>query len=146
MEHTSTRTEDIPSALAKAFYIAKSGRPGPVLVDITKDAQVGEAEYKYEKCDFVRSYVPAPKLNLEQVQQAADLINSAEKPYILFGHGILLADAQDEFQSFVEKSGIPAASTLLGLSAFPSDHPLNVGMLGMHGNYGPNVLTMNVTS
>ena len=136
-----TRAEDIPGAIAKAFYIAKSGRPGPVLVDITKDAQFGEVDFQYKKCTNVRSYVPQPKVKLEAIQAAADLINNAKKPYILFGHGVLLGDAKEEFKTFVEKTGIPSAWTIMGLSALPTDHYLNVGMLGMHGNYGPNLLT-----
>jgi acetolactate synthase-1/2/3 large subunit len=136
-----TRAEDIPGAIAKAFYIAKSGRPGPVLVDITKDAQFGEVDFQYEKCTNVRSYVPQPKVNLDAIKTAAELINTAKKPYILFGHGVLLGDAKEEFKAFIEKTGIPAAWTIMGLSALPTDHYLNVGMLGMHGNYGPNILT-----
>jgi acetolactate synthase-1/2/3 large subunit len=136
-----TKAEDIPAAIAKAFYIAKSGRPGPVLVDITKDAQFGEVDFHYEKCTNVRSYVPQPQINPEAIQAAAALINAAKKPYLLFGHGVLLGDAQEEFQAFIEKTGIPAAWTIMGLSALPTDHYLNVGMLGMHGNYGPNLLT-----
>ena len=136
-----TRAEDLPAALAKAFYIARSGRPGPVLVDITKDAQFAELDFAYEKCQEIRSYKPIPKLDPEQVKQAAALINKAERPFILFGQGVILGKAEEEFKAFVEKTGIPAAWTLLGLSALPTDHPLNVGMLGMHGNYGPNKLT-----
>jgi acetolactate synthase-1/2/3 large subunit len=136
-----TRAEDIPGAIAKAFYIARSGRPGPVLVDITKDAQFGEVDFQYEKCTNVRSYVPQPKVKMEAIQAAADLINNAKKPYILFGHGVLLGDAQEEFKTFIEKTGIPSAWTIMGLSALPTAHYLNVGMLGMHGNYGPNLLT-----
>ncbi len=136
-----TRAEDIPGAIAKAFYIAKSGRPGPVLVDITKDAQFGEVDFQYKKCENVRSYVPKPKVDLDAIKAAADLINNAKKPYILFGHGVLLGDAKEEFKTFIEKTGIPSAWTIMGLSALPTDHFLNVGMLGMHGNYGPNLLT-----
>lgn len=136
-----TKAEDIPKALAKAFYIARSGRAGPVLVDITKDAQFGELEFEYEKCEKVRSYVPKPKVDLDTVKAAAELINNAKKPYILFGHGVLLGDAKEEFKAFIEKTGIPSAWTIMGLSALPTDHYLNVGMLGMHGNYGPNLLT-----
>jgi len=136
-----TRAEDIPGAIAKAFYIARSGRPGPVLVDITKDAQFGEVDFQYEKCTNVRSYVPQPKVKMDAIQAAADLINNAKKPYILFGHGVLLGDAQEEFKTFIEKTGIPSAWTIMGLSALPTAHYLNVGMLGMHGNYGPNLLT-----
>jgi len=136
-----TKAEDIPGAIAKAFYIAKSGRPGPVLVDITKDAQFGEVDFQYEKCKNVRSYVAQPKLDLGAIEAAVALINNAKKPYVLFGHGVLLGDAKEEFKSFIEKTGIPAAWTIMGLSALPTDHFLNVGMLGMHGNYGPNLLT-----
>jgi acetolactate synthase I/II/III large subunit len=136
-----TKAEDIPRAIAKAFYIAKSGRPGPVLVDITKDAQFGEVDFIYEKCTNVRSYVPQPKPSLDKIKEAAELINNAKRPYILFGHGVLLGDAKEEFKAFIEKTGIPSAWTIMGLSALPTDHYLNVGMLGMHGNYGPNLLT-----
>jgi acetolactate synthase-1/2/3 large subunit len=136
-----TKAEEIPAALAKAFYIAQSGRPGPVLIDITKDAQFGEVEFEYRPCQNVRSYKPVPPINPEAIEQAAELINSAKRPFVLFGQGIILGQAEEEFKSFIEKTGIPAASTLLGLSALPTDHPLNVGMLGMHGNYGPNKLT-----
>ncbi len=136
-----TKAEDIPEALAKAFYIARSGRPGPVLVDITKDAQFGELDFNYKKCENVRSYVPQPKINLENITAAAELINNAKKPYVVFGHGVLLGNAKEEFIEFIEKAGIPSAWTIMGLSALPTDHFLNVGMLGMHGNYGPNLLT-----
>ncbi|TAE29329.1 MAG: biosynthetic-type acetolactate synthase large subunit [Candidatus Kapaibacterium sp.] len=136
-----TKASDIPAAIAKAFYIAKSGRPGPVLLDITKDAQFNKLEYEYEPCTGIRSYNPVPKARPDDIEAAAKLINGAKKPFILVGHGVLLSGAQEEFKTFVEKTGIPAASTLLGLSAFPANHPLNVGYLGMHGNYGPNVKT-----
>lgn len=136
-----TKAEDIPDAIAKAFYIAKSGRPGPVLIDITKDAQFNQLEFEYKKCEHVRSYKPVPEVLPEAVQAAADLINQAERPFVLFGQGVILGQAEEEFKAFIEKSGIPAAWTLLGLSALPTEHPLNVGMLGMHGNYGPNKLT-----
>ncbi|MGY5354921.1 biosynthetic-type acetolactate synthase large subunit [Wenyingzhuangia sp. IMCC45467] len=136
-----TKSEDIPAAIAKAFYIAKSGRPGPVLIDITKDAQQGELDYSYEKCTHVRSYKPVPETNIEKVKQAADIINSAKKPMIIFGQGVILGSAEAELKAFVEKSGIPSAWTVLGLSALATNHPLNVGMVGMHGNYGPNKLT-----
>src|SRR6187397_44997 len=137
-----TDATEIPEVLAKAFYIAKSGRPGPVLIDITKNAQIQKFDYKgYKKCSHIRSYRPKPIVRKNYVEEAAKLINSAEKPFIIFGQGVILGKAEKEFQKFVEKSGIPAAWTILGLSALPSDHPLNVGMLGMHGNYGPNVLT-----
>jgi acetolactate synthase I/II/III large subunit len=136
-----TEAHEIPAIMAKAFYIAKSGRPGPVLIDITKNAQFDELDFSYEKCTSVRSYKPVPKLNLDKVKDAATLINSAKKPFIVFGQGIILGQAEALLKELVEKSGIPAAWTILGLSAMPTDHPLNVGMLGMHGNYGPNVLT-----
>lgn len=136
-----TRAEELPEALAKAFYIARSGRPGPVLIDITKDAQFAELDFAYKKCKEIRSYKPVPALDLDQVQKAAELINSAQRPFVLFGQGVILGKAEKEFKDFIEKTGIPAAWTLLGLSALPTDHPLNVGMLGMHGNYGPNKLT-----
>jgi acetolactate synthase-1/2/3 large subunit len=137
-----TDANEIPSVLAKAFYIAKSGRPGPVLIDITKNAQLQKfncADYKL--CDHIRSYRPKPNVRLEYLDQAAKLINEAERPFVIFGQGVILGKAEQEFTEFIEKSGIPAAWTILGLSALPTDHPLNVGMLGMHGNYGPNVLT-----
>ena len=134
-----TKAEEIPEAISRAFYIANSGRPGPVLIDITKDAQFGEFEFNYKKCERIRSYHPYPDLDLSKVDEAAELINKAKKPYLLIGHGILISQAQKELTEFVEKSGIPFASTLLGLSAMPADHPLYVGYLGMHGNYGPNI-------
>jgi acetolactate synthase-1/2/3 large subunit len=136
-----TKAEDIATTLAKAFYIASSGRPGPVLVDITKDAQFEAIEFSYQKCNSVRSYQPKPKLNVEQVQVAANLLNEAKKPLMIVGQGIMLSNAEEELLDFVEKTGIPVASTLLGLGAFPSHHPLFVGMVGMHGNYAPNVKT-----
>ena len=136
-----TEASEIPEIMAKAFYIARSGRPGPVLIDITKNAQFDEIEFSYKKCTNIRSYNPKPTLNLEKVKEAAALINTAKKPYIIFGQGVILSEAEAELRALVEKSGIPAAWTLLGLSAMPTDHPLNVGMVGMHGNYGPNVLT-----
>ena len=133
------RAQDIPEAIAKAFYIARSGRPGPVVVDITKDAQVGMMDFCYKKVEHIRSYVPTPAPDREQVAEAARLINLARRPMALVGQGVLLGNAEKELVAFLEKSGMPAASTLLGLSALPSDHPQNVGMLGMHGNYGPNI-------
>jgi acetolactate synthase-1/2/3 large subunit len=136
-----TKAEDIPLAIAKGYYIATSGRPGPVLIDITKDAQFEMLNFDYKKCTGFRSYIPKPVINLEKIEEAAKLINSAKKPYVLFGQGVILANAEKEFTTFIEKTGIPAAWTILGLSALPTDHPLNVGMLGMHGNYGPNKLT-----
>ena len=139
--HQVTKAADIPKVLAKAFYIAKSGRPGPVLIDITKDAQVEELDFTYEKCEAVRSYKPAPEINRESLQQAADLINNAKKPLIVWGQGVILGEAENEFKAVVEKSGVPAAWTILGASALDTSHPLNVGMVGMHGNYAPNKLT-----
>lgn len=137
-----TDANEIPSVLAKAFFIAGSGRPGPVLIDITKNAQLQKFEFEgYTKCDFIRSYRPKPYVRLEYIEEAARLINEARKPLVLFGQGVILGKAEEEFRQFIEKGGLPAAWTLLGLSALPTDHPLNVGMLGMHGNYGPNLLT-----
>lgn len=137
-----TDANEIPHVLAKAFYIAKTGRPGPVLIDITKNAQIQKIDYTgYTKCEHIRSYRPKPIIRKEYIQQAAELINKAEKPFVLFGQGVILGKAEKEFKAFIEKAGIPSAWTLLGLSALPTEHPLNVGMLGMHGNYGPNVLT-----
>lgn len=136
-----TRAEDIAPMMAKAFYIATSGRPGPVLVDITKDAQFEETSFTYQKCEHIRSYSPKPKLNVEKLEAAAALINAAKKPLVLVGQGILLGNAEKELRAFIEKAGLPAAATLLGLSALPVDHPLYVGYLGMHGNYAPNLKT-----
>jgi acetolactate synthase I/II/III large subunit len=137
-----TDATEIPEVLAKAFYIAKSGRPGPVLVDITKNAQMQLFEYKgYRKCMHIRSYRPKPIVRNEYIEQAAKLINSAKKPFVIFGQGIILGKAEKEFQDFIEKGNLPAAWTIMGMSAIPTDHPLGVGMLGMHGNYGPNYLT-----
>ena len=137
-----TDAKEIPEVISKAFYIAKSGRPGPVLIDITKNAQIQKFDFEgYTPCNHIRSYRPKPIIRKEYIQRAADLINSAEKPFILWGQGVILGEAEQEFKTFVEKSGIPAAWTILGAGAIPTDHPLNVGMLGMHGNYGPNVLT-----
>lgn len=136
-----TRAQEVPEVLAKAFYIARTGRPGPVLIDITKDAQFEEFEFSYSKCNYIRSYTPTPVVNEEEIKRAATLINAAKKPMIVWGQGVILGEAEAEFTAFVEKSGIPAAWTILGVSAIPTSHPLNVGMVGMHGNYGPNVLT-----
>ncbi|WP_281298978.1 biosynthetic-type acetolactate synthase large subunit [Flavobacterium limnophilum] len=136
-----TEAHEIPEIIAKAFFIARSGRPGPVLIDITKNAQFDKFDFSYEKCTGIRSYFPKPALNLQKVQEAADIINNAKKPFIVFGQGIILSEAEAQLKRFVEKSGIPAAWTILGLSALPTEHPLNVGMVGMHGNYGPNLLT-----
>ncbi|HEY1024208.1 MAG TPA: biosynthetic-type acetolactate synthase large subunit [Sphingobacteriaceae bacterium] len=136
-----TRAADIPQAVAKAFFIARTGRPGPVLIDITKDAQFELAEYQYKKCTALRTYQPKPALSNIAVLQAAELINQAKRPYILAGQGVILAEATRELIRFAEKGNIPVASTLLGLSGFPADHPLYVGYLGMHGNYSPNINT-----
>ncbi|WP_272024095.1 biosynthetic-type acetolactate synthase large subunit [Olleya namhaensis] len=136
-----TKASQIPEAMAKAFYIARSGRPGPVLIDITKDAQFEEFDFKYEKCKGVRSYIPIPKLDQTSVEAAAKLINAAKKPMIVWGQGVSLGQAEAEFKAVVEKAGIPSAWTILGAGAIPTSHPLNIGMVGMHGNYAPNVLT-----
>ncbi|QXP60586.1 biosynthetic-type acetolactate synthase large subunit [Olleya sp. HaHaR_3_96] len=136
-----TKASQIPEAMAKAFYIARSGRPGPVLIDITKDAQFEEFDFKYEKCKGVRSYIPIPKLEQTSVEAAAKLINAAKKPMIVWGQGVILGEAEAEFKAVVEKAGIPSAWTILGAGAIPTAHPLNIGMVGMHGNYAPNVLT-----
>ena len=136
-----TKAEDIPGAIAKAFYIATSGRPGPVLIDITKDAQFSLLNFDYKKCTSLRSYTPVPVSDSEKITEAANIINQAKKPFLLFGQGVILGNAEEELKAFIEKTGIPAAWTILGLSALPTDHSLNVGMLGMHGNYGPNKLT-----
>lgn len=136
-----TEASEIPEILAKAFYIAKSGRPGPVLIDITKNAQFDELDFSYEPCKAVRSYNPFPKPVKKDIEAAAKMINEAKKPYIIFGQGVILGEAEEQLKELVEKAGIPAAWTILGLSAMDTDHPLNVGMVGMHGNYGPNVLT-----
>ena len=136
-----TCAEEIPFAIAKAFYIARTGRPGPVLVDITKDAQFGEVDFDYKPFTGMRSYVHTPELSIKSIEAAAVLINSAKKPLILFGQGVVLSEAEKEFKTFIEKSGIPSAWTIMGVSALESDHYLNVGMLGMHGNYAPNKLT-----
>ena len=137
-----TDATEIPHVLAKAFYIARTGRPGPVLIDITKNAQIQKIDYEgYTKCNHIRSYRPKPIVRKQYVEEAAKLINEAKKPFVIFGQGVILGKAEKEFKAFIEKGGLPAAWTVLGLSALPTDHPLNVGMLGMHGNYGPNVLT-----
>ena len=133
------RPEDVAWAVSRAFYIARSGRPGPVVLDFPKNAQVHTTEWQPKHVDFVRSYMPYPKLNMEAVAKAADIINNAKKPLALVGQGVELGNAQNELVDFLEKADIPAARTLLGLSALPSNHPLNMGMLGMHGNYAPNV-------
>ncbi|MFZ9687511.1 MAG: biosynthetic-type acetolactate synthase large subunit [Chitinophagaceae bacterium] len=137
-----TDANEIPEIMAKAFYIAKSGRPGPVLIDISKNAQIQKFNYTgYTPCNHIRSYRPKPIVRKEYVAEAAALINQAERPLVIFGQGVILGKAENEFKAFIEKAGLPAAWTILGLSALPTNHPLNVGMLGMHGNYGPNVLT-----
>jgi acetolactate synthase-1/2/3 large subunit len=137
-----TDANEIPTVLAKAFYLARSGRPGPVLIDISKNAQFQSFDYEgYTVCNHVRSYRPKPIIRKEYIDEAVKLINEAKKPLVIFGQGVILGKAEKEFQKFIEKSGMPAAWTILGLSALPTDHPQNVGMLGMHGNYGPNVLT-----
>ena len=133
------RTEEIPGAIAKAFYIARSGRPGPVVVDITKDAQCGTAPFSYEKVASIRSYVPASVPSEERIDEAARLIDAAQRPLAMIGQGVILSGGEAELRAFLDKSGMPAASTLLGLSALPTDSPQYVGMLGMHGNYGPNI-------
>ena len=139
--HQITKAEEIPTVLAKAFYIAKSGRPGPVLIDITKDAQFETFDFRYEKVTGIRSYKPVPDLENSMLEKAAELINNAKKPLIVWGQGVILGSAENEFIKLIEKTGIPAAWTILGASAIPTSHPLNVGMLGMHGNYAPNKLT-----
>jgi acetolactate synthase-1/2/3 large subunit len=137
-----TDATEIPEVLAKAFYIAKSGRPGPVLIDITKNAQLQLFDYKgYRQCSHIRSYRPEPIVRNEYIEKAAQLINQAKKPFIIFGQGVILGNAEKEFLAFIEKTGIPSAWTIMGMSAIPTDHPLGVGMLGMHGNYAPNYLT-----
>jgi len=136
-----TKASEIPEILSKAFYIARSGRPGPVLIDITKDAQFEKFKFSYSKCKGIRSYIPIPEINNKQINDAAEIINKAKKPFVVYGQGIILGEAENELIAFIEKSGIPSAWTILGLSAMPTDHYLNVGMVGMHGNYGPNVLT-----
>jgi acetolactate synthase-1/2/3 large subunit len=136
-----TDAEEIPEAIAKAFYIANTGRPGPVLLDIAKDAQFASFDFEYKQCKRIRSYIPELQVDPFKVKEAVELIDAAQKPLLLFGHGVIIANAEAELQEFIEKTGIPAAWTLLGLSALPTDHPLNVGMLGMHGNYGPNIKT-----
>lgn len=137
-----TDATEIPEVLAKAFYIAKSGRPGPVLIDITKNAQLQLFDYKgYRPCMHIRSYRPKPIVRPEYIEKAAEIINQAKKPFVIFGQGVILGNAEKEFLAFIEKSGIPAAWTIMGMSAMPTNHPLAVGMLGMHGNYGPNYLT-----
>ncbi|MFV0290192.1 MAG: biosynthetic-type acetolactate synthase large subunit [Mangrovibacterium sp.] len=136
-----TTADEIPTALAKAFYIAQTGRPGPVLIDIAKDAQFQELDFEYQRCPKIRSYVPELPIHVNKIEEAAILINNAKKPLVLVGQGVIIAHAENELMQLLEKAGIPAAYTLLGLSAMPSNHYLNVGMLGMHGNYAPNIKT-----
>jgi len=136
-----TKANEIPSVMAKAFYIARSGRPGPVLIDITKDAQFELFDFKYKKCLGIRSYNPLPEINTKKIDEAISIINNAKKPLLVWGQGVILGRAEEELKSFIEKTGIPAVWTILGLSALPTSHPLNMGMVGMHGNYGPNLLT-----
>ena len=133
--------DEVAWAVARAFYIARTGRPGPVVLDFTKDAQVGLTDFKYEKCDFIRSYVPDPKIPDQALHKAVALLNAAERPFLVFGQGILLGHAEKELEAFLRKGDIPCGSTLLGLSALPSDFPLYRGMIGMHGNIAPNMMT-----
>ena len=133
------RPEDVAWAISRAFFIARSGRPGPVVIDFLKNAQTQKTEWQPSHVDFIRSYVPYPQLNDDCVRRAAELINQAKRPLALVGQGVELGGAQDELVEFLEKADIPAGRTLLGLSALASNHPLNVGMLGMHGNFAPNV-------
>jgi acetolactate synthase-1/2/3 large subunit len=135
------KAEDIAWAVSRAFYIASTGRPGPVVLDLTKDAQTELCDFAYKKCSFIRSYIPYPEISEFDVEQAAHIINAAKKPFALLGQGVILSNAEKEVMKFLEKANIPAATTLLGLSCLPSDHELNKGMLGMHGNYGPNMKT-----
>ncbi len=135
------RAEDVAWAVARAFYIASTGRPGPVVLDITKDAQVGLTDFQFKKCDYIRSYTPYPAIDMDDVEQVAEMINSAERPMILSGHGVMISGAEAELAALAEKAEIPVAATLLGLSTIPSAHPLYKGMLGMHGNIGPNINT-----
>jgi len=139
--HQITKASEIPEVIAKAFYIAKSGRPGPVLIDITKDAQFEEFDFQYKKCTGVRSYNPVPKVDELKLKAAANLINNAKKPMIVWGQGVILGKAEEELKAVIEKANIPSAWTIMGASAIPTSHPLNIGMVGMHGNYAPNVLT-----
>jgi len=139
--HQITKASEIPEVMAKAFYIAKSGRPGPVLIDITKDAQFEEFDFQYKKCEGIRSYNPVPKVEASKLEEAANLINKAKKPMIVWGQGVILGKAEEELKAVIEKAGIPSAWTIMGASAIPTSHPLNIGMVGMHGNYAPNVLT-----
>jgi len=139
--HQVTKASEIAEVIAKAFFIANSGRPGPVLIDITKDAQIDTCDFEYKKCTGIRSYEPVPKADKTQIAEAAKLLNEAKKPFMLVGHGVLISKAQKELKKLIEKIGIPFGVTMQGLSAMPTSHPLNKGMLGMHGNYGPNMMT-----
>ena len=136
-----TRASEIPDVISKAFFIARSGRPGPVLIDITKDAQFELMHFKYKKCSAVKSYKPEPDISFDEIKKAAHLINKSKKPLVVWGQGVILGNAEEELKDFIEKSGIPSVWTILGLSALPTNHHLNMGMVGMHGNYGPNILT-----
>ncbi|MBT8255992.1 MAG: biosynthetic-type acetolactate synthase large subunit [Bacteroidia bacterium] len=139
--HQITKASEIPEVFAKAFYIAQSGRPGPVLIDITKNAQFEEFDFEYNKCEAIRSYNPVPETNPDTIDKAATIINEAKKPMIVWGQGVILGQAEEELKAVIERTGIPSAWTILGASAIPTSHPLNVGMVGMHGNYAPNLLT-----
>ena len=136
-----TNANDLQTAISKGIFIAKSGRPGPVLIDVTKDAQFDKIQFTYSAFTKMRSYIHKPKYSINQISKAADLINTAQRPFVIFGQGIILSEAEVQLKEFIEKSGIPAAWTIMGLSALDTDHKLNVGMLGMHGNYAPNKLT-----
>lgn len=136
-----TRAEEIPYAISRAFYIASSGRPGPVLIDITKDAQQELMEFEYQPCEKIRSYQPYPDVDVEKIMKASEIINEAKKPLVIVGQGVTLSGAEKEFKAFIQKAGLPVTSTLLGLSAVSTKHPLYVGYAGMHGNYGPNIKT-----
>ncbi len=136
-----TKAEEIPEIVAQAFYIASTGRPGPVMIDITKDAQFGKLKWHYEKCTKIRSYFPYPKVDKEKVEEAAHLINKSKKPLLIAGQGVLISNATDELMELVTRADIPVTTTLLGISSFPGDHPLYVGMPGMHGNMAPNIKT-----
>lgn len=135
------RAEDVAWAVARAFYIARTGRPGPVVLDFTKDAQVGLTDFHYEKCDYIRSYIPEPKISDLCIRQAVDLLDRAERPLVVFGQGVILSGAEQALKDFLTKGDIPAGSTLLGLSSLSSDFPLYQGMIGMHGNVAPNIMT-----
>jgi acetolactate synthase I/II/III large subunit len=136
-----TNVEEIPGVIAKAFHIATTGRPGPVLIDIAKDVQFAPIEFEYEKCTKIRSYVPTRPIDMSQIEAAAEAINKAKKPYLLIGHGVIISKAEEEVKELIEKANIPSAWTLMGNSVLPVNHPLNVGMLGMHGHYAPNIKT-----